>query len=436
MNPQLDRLPALPVEFRDDMNVKLTERMIYAVAATLFALLTWSAIAPIEEVSQAPGKIVPASAISQVHHLEGGIVKQVLASEGASVKRGDVLVRLSPSQTLSDLTQLEARSAHLRLKWIRLDASLHKQKPDFGQLGERYPRLRREQAQTFNKDTAQAREAEEQLRLAVQRVKGQLESSKREVASLTEQVDVYSQQAAIREKSYSKGYTSRYTLLQAKSVLEESRQRLVSAVGKVAEFTKMLEETRTKLRETVALRAKTLAEDRAETAAQLAEVKETLEKYRDRAARLDVKAPVDGVVQSLAANVPGVVVKPGELVAEIVPAADGIMAEVSLQPRDIGHVRMGDSAEIMLSNYDANTVGTIKGTVQLISATTFQDEQGQPFYRVRIALDRQYLTLKDGNLPISPGTTLQAQISTGSKSFLRYLLKPVYRSLETVFSER
>lgn len=430
------RLPSLPVELQDDAGFRLTRNMTYVVVAMIFALLAWSAIAPIEEVSVASGRIVPASAISDVHHLEGGIIESVLVSEGARVKRGEVLVRLRPQQTAGDLSQLEARAANLQLKWMRLNASLMGQEPKFGTLGQRYLNLRDEQKQAFEKDTAQARETERQFELAIQRVGEQLKSAEGEAVSLTEQVNLYRQQAAIRERSYAKGYTSRHTMLQAKSVLEESRQRLVSANGKIAELTKMRDEARSKLRETVATRLLKLAEERAEVAAQLAEAKETLEKYRDRVERLDVRSPIDGVVQALVTKMSGEVVKPGALVAQIVPAGGGILAEVELEPRDIGHVRNGNSAEITLSNYDPNTVGVIGGKVELISAMTFEDERGRPFYRVRIALDRQHLELKDGKLPISPGATLQAQILTGSKSLLRYMLKPIYRSLDTAFSER
>ncbi len=250
------------------------------------------------------------------------------------------------------------------------------------------------------------------------------------------QIDLHREQAVIREKSYGKGYTSRHTLLQAQSILEESKQRLASAEGKIAELSKMQEEARAQLRETTAQRARKLAEERAEVGAQLAEADETLEKYRDRVERLDVLSPIDGVIQTLSLKVEGEVAKPGALIAQIVPSEGGVVAEVELEPRDIGHVRKGNRADITLGNYDARSVGPLRGKVEMISATTFDTDQGQSFYRVRIALDRQTLSLQDMELPISPGTTLRAQISTGSKSLLRYVLSPVYRSFETAFSER
>lgn len=436
MTTQPYHLPSLPIEFQNESGYRLARNTVYTVAATLFALGVWASIAPIEEASIAIGKIVPALAISEIQHLEGGIVESVYAVEGQPVKRGQILVRLRPEQTSGDLSQLEARIAHLRLKWIRLNASLLGREPDFDTAGERFPGLQREQKETFDKEAAQARASQDQLKFTIQRVSEQLKSALSEITSLKTQVALYAEQAAIREKSHAKGYTSRYSMLQAKSIYEEAQQRLIMANGKVAELTKTLEESRTKLQETIASRARALVEERAETASQLAEMEKNLTKFRDRVERLEVVSPIDGVIQSLAANAPGEVVKPGDLVAQVIPAKGTVLAEVELAPRDIGHVRVGYPAEITLSNYDVTAVGVIGGKVEMISATTFENEQGQPFYRVRITLDRQHLTLKDGNLPISPGTTLRAQILTGEKSLMRYMLKPIYRSFETAFTER
>jgi membrane fusion protein, adhesin transport system len=152
--------------------------------------------------------------------------------------------------------------------------------------------------------------------------------------------------------------------------------------------------------------------------------------------RLEVRAPVDGTVYTLASDVSGEVVKAGALVAQIVQGAGGIVAVVEVDPREAGHVHVGDEAEIRMSNYDPNVTGVVKGAVELISATTFQAKDGRPFYRVQIALDRDHVFAGRREFPILPGMTLQAQIKTGSKTLLRYMLKPIYQSLNAAFSER
>jgi adhesin transport system membrane fusion protein len=434
--PVSENLLNLPVELRSGSSGHLARRTIYIISATVLTMVVWAAVSPIEEVAVASGKVVPASAISDINHLEGGIVEEVLIKEGDAVHVGQVLIRLNANQTGADLAQLEARAANLTIKRERLTASMNDQEPNFGEYGARYAAIAEEHRQAFYRDRLQAREERRQLEQAVERLAEQLVSARDEEISLVAQERLQEEQATIRKRSHAKGYTSKMTMLQAQAIAEQAYQRLLTARARSAELDKLHSEAQTKLRETVAERIRKLSEERADVAAQLNEAEETLIKYRDRVVRLDVVSPLDGIVHSLVYNVRGEVVKPGSLVAQVVPNERQVMAEVELQPHDIGHVRVGNEAELKLSNYDSNMVGIIRGEVELISPTTFETKDGKPYYKVRITLDRNSLHVQGRELPISPGTTLQAQILTGSKTLLRYMLKPVFQSLDTAFSER
>lgn len=434
--PVSENLLNLPVELRSESSGYLARRTIYIISGTILALIVWAAISPIEEVAVASGKIVPATSVSDVHHLEGGIVDEVLVKEGDRVRRGQVLVRLNPNQTGADLAQLDVRVANLSMKRERLTASLDGRELNFGPVAKRFPAIAEEHRQAFERDREQSLEEHRQLELAIGRLAEQLESARKEEVSLETQVKLQDEQAAIRRRSHARGYTSKTMMLQAEAMAEQARQRVLTARGRIAELTNMHQEAETKLREAVAERFRKLSEERSEVAAQLNEAEEALAKHRDRVVRLDVVTPIDGIVHSLVHRVAREVVKPGAVVAQIVPGEGSVVAEVELRPHDIGHVQVGNEAEVKLSNYDPNTVGILRGEVKVISATTFETKEGAPFYRVRIALERDYLDVQGQQLPISPGTTLSAQILTGSKTLLRYMLKPVYQSLDTVFSER
>lgn len=425
----------LPIELQDSAGHNMARNATLVIVAGVIAFICWAAFAPIEEVAVATGKVVPTAGISNVHHLEGGIVDNVHVTEGQRVKQGDVLVALRPAQTLSDFSQLDARAANLRMKRTRLTASILGTEPDFDADGERFPAIKKEHMQTFSQERLKAQENERELHAAMQVIAEQLNSARGEVESLKAQVALQSEQVKIREKSHAKGYTSLNTLLQAKSVLEQTKQRLGSTHGRVNQLAHSLEEAQIKQREAKAERQSKLTEERSEVAAQLAEAEEALGKYRDRVVRLNVTAPTDGIVQKLAYSSRGSVIKPGDLVAQIIPEGS-IMAEVRLLPQDIGHVSVGNTAEIQLSNFDVNAIGKIGGTVDLISATTFETKDGIPYYKARIRFDRDRLLVSGQEIAITPGTTLQAHILTDSRSLMRYMLKPVNRSFQTAFSER
>jgi HlyD family type I secretion membrane fusion protein len=425
----------LPPELLDETGYNMARTVTGIVVTVVLLLTAWAAIAPVEEVAIASGKVIPSSAISDVHHLEGGTVEQTLVREGERVKRGDVLVTLRPGQTMGDVSQLEARVVNLRLKHKRLTASLNRKEPDFGPDGDRFPAIRTEHKLAFQRDLIQAEESEHQFQAALNVIEEQLKSARAEIKSLDAQVAIQAEQVAIREKSHERGYTSRNTYLQSRSVLEQTKQRLGAARGRASELEQSLEEARIKLRESQAERRSKLTEERSEVAADLAEAEESLAKQQDRLDLLRVTAPIDGIVQKLTYKTRGAVIKPGDLVAEIIPEG-GVLAEVELEPKDIGHVKIGNRAEIRLSNHDINVIGKIDGTVSLISPTTFEKQDGSPYYKARITFAKARLAVAGQDITLAPGTTLTAQILTDSKSLLRYMLKPVDRSLNTAFSER
>ena len=115
---------------------------------------------------------------------------------------------------------------------------------------------------------------------------------------------------------------------------------------------------------------------------------------------------------------------------------DEMVAEVQIHPRDVGHLRVGQEAQVKVTTYDTAKHGMIMGTLRRVSASTFQDQDGQPFFKAIIALDSNFVGHDPAQNPILPGMVVDANIRTGSKSLLRYLLKPVYRSLDVAFRER
>jgi membrane fusion protein, adhesin transport system len=427
---------SLPPELRSDARTHLARRAIYVVTFVFAAVLAWASFAPVEEVAVAKGQIVPADSVTEVQHLEGGLVEQVLVSEGDRVSAGQTLIDLRPEGAGSDLGQLEAREANLRMKRIRLSALIDDREPDFGALADQYPEMAQEHSSAYREAAAEARSERRQVELTIKRLSEQIENARTEAASMRRQMALQKDQTAIREESAEKGYTSRYMLLQSRASMEETRQRLSAVEGRIAEHINQREEARAKLTGLRAEQRSKWANARSETIAQLSEVRETLKKYRDRVARLAVTSPVDGLIQSLQYKIAGEVIKPGALVAEIVPEHGGLLAEVELQPSDIGHVRNGNEAEITLSNYDPNVVGILHGKVREISPTTVEDKEGRYFYRVRIALARESLGQDGERVPLLPGMTLQAKIRTGSKTLARYMLKPVLQSFDTAFAER
>jgi HlyD family type I secretion membrane fusion protein len=170
--------------------------------------------------------------------------------------------------------------------------------------------------------------------------------------------------------------------------------------------------------------------------AELAQVREGIARAVDRVTRLEIRSPVRGVVKDLRFRTIGGVVPPGAQVTEVVPIDDGLIAEVKISPRDIGHVRVGQDVTAKVSTYDFSRYGVVAGTLSGISASTFQEGDGQVFYRGFVTFEKPGVGDVPERNPLLPGMVLQADIRLGSRSVLEYLLTPIYASLASAFHER
>jgi HlyD family type I secretion membrane fusion protein len=169
---------------------------------------------------------------------------------------------------------------------------------------------------------------------------------------------------------------------------------------------------------------------------EIAEVKQSLIKLEDRADRLNVIAPISGVVQALSVNSINAVAEPGKIILRIVPMDDELIIESRILPNDVGHVHIGQSADVKVASYDSSRFGSIEGVVKQISATTYLDEKNNPYYRAEISLNKAWVGDNPERMKIIPGMTVQANIETGKKSILAYLLRPISRGFDNAFSER
>ncbi len=409
---------------------------ILTTAILCLAAVFWAYFTPVNEVAITQGEVVPSGYNHVVQHLEGGIVKEIRVSDGEFVNEGDVLIRIAPSATKSDLQQIQARYAILKLQLTRLNAILSGDQPDFENYQNTYPELVASEKEIYY---AQLKSHQSQIKVAKTKISQryeELEREKSKASYLKRELNVLQQQAAMREGLVSRGLVSRAEYLDRKVELAETEtqyQQTLSNINVASEARReahqSLIDLENRLQESIQLEI-------GKVSGELAELDENLIKYEDRVNRLELTAPVSGVVKGLVVNTIQSVIKPGETIMEIVPAGDELIVETKINTSDIGHVYTGQEAEIKVNSYDPQRFGTVSGEVKQISASTFLDEERQPYYRAKIALQKHYIGNNPNRYQVIPGMTVQADIKTGEKSVLDYLLKPIYRGFQNAFQER
>jgi len=418
---------------------RLLRTAMFAVSGLVACAIIWASFTKVDEVAVGSGQVLPSSRVQVIQHLEGGIVREILVQDGARVKKGQILVRLDRAAAMAELDQEQAKETILRLQAERLEAFAGgkgwKPLKLEGKLA-RHGHLVADQlailAQQRRERMSQRVVIESQIR---QREAELVVLSKTET-SLVRQLAIVRESFQMRRRLLNQGVTSRADYLDIKRDLERTTGDLAAVRARTKKANAELREANQKLEELdQRLRKEALAE-RGKITAELAQVREKLKRLQDRVTRLEVRAPVDGYVKGLKFNTEGGVIQPGQPIMEVVPVDRNLIVESRITTRDIGHVQVGQRAKIKIDTYDFARYGAVRGTLTSISATTFQDDDGRPYYKGIIKLDRMYAGYNPKANPITPGMTVQAEVITGSKSVLAYLLKPIYTTLQSGFRER
>lgn len=426
----------LPAELDDDKSIIVMGRRANLLCILFVAAIVWSIFAPIDELVLANGEIIPTASVTSIEHREGGIVDAVLVREGQSVRAGDTLILLNATSTEADFSQVEIQTVSLELRLKSLEALANEQEPDFGNIAQLYPDLleKEEIAHSARAALLQKELANLETGKALKRLEANAYET--EVKSLQRQLSIEEERHNSMRNLLNAGHVSRKDYLDAKAALERVTQSIDSAIGqqKVAEL--QLEEAGRIIESKLAQEKKLLGEEQAQTLSQLAQAREQLNKQQDRTDRLFIKSPIDGVVQEVVQKAKGEVIGSGELVARVVPAERQIVAEVRVDPYDIGHIKEGDNAEVNISTFDPSIFGTATGTIAVLSPTTFLTDRGEPYYKAVIDLQENFIGEDQSKRYLHAGMVVDAKIKTGSKSLMRYMLKPVLKSIGSSFSER
>ena len=441
-------LPRLtqPVVLEDGRPPRVLSATLYTISGFVLAAIFWAAITDVREVTIAPGQVIPSDQVHTVNHLEGGIVAELLVREGMRVEQGQALIRLEPTATASDLDQLEVRRANLTLQIIRLDAQSRDVVPVLGPMGASFPQLAAEQLRLYGSAMEHRRHERTTLMARIAQRRSEVATHSAELQTAKAQLEVTLEQFDIQSKLITQGLASRKMFLDAKAAVNRTRGDVTATENKLATAREALSEAESALAQADALAAQKIAEERSKATSDLAETERQTAKFSNRFERLLVRAPSAGLVQELAPKAAGEVLKPGDVVARIVPSGFELVAEVRIDPKDSGHIKAGAHAEVKFATFDSAIFGTVPGRVERISATTFSPQYGappfsgqsaaEPYYKAIIRLANAYVGSGPAKRPITPGMVVQAEIVTGGKSIVRYLLKPVYNSLDVAFTER
>ena len=415
---------------------QLVRVLLMFLTLTVFAFIGWTAVTPLKETTKASGEVVPSGSVMSIQHLEGGIVSKIFVRDGDLVEQGAPLIRFEPTAALAQLEELQARQAVSDIRRERLQAFAQGREPQFGAVDPRHEHLVAEE-RTLYQQQQDSLEKERQVLLSQhnQRI-SELEVLRREDSKLVLRVKNLSKQKAMHDALLKTGLVSRLVYLQTLEQHDSAVGDLSEVRGKITRAGSAIEEAIGKIAKLEAERRNDALTEAGKASGEIATIKETIVRAQDRVTRLEVTAPVRGIVKGLTTHTIGGVVAPGGLITEIVPADEELVVEARISPIDIGHISIGQKAAVKITTYDFARFGAVDGFVTKLSATTFKDREDEIYYKAEVKLDKNYVGDTRGENLVLPGMVTEIDVITGERTMLRYLLRPIFQSLDTAFSER
>ncbi|MFH0728833.1 MAG: HlyD family type I secretion periplasmic adaptor subunit [Pseudomonadota bacterium] len=419
---------------------------IFVVISFFGGLGGWAALSKISGAVIAPGEIQVDSNRKTVQHLEGGIVREILVREGSQVNAGDVLIRLEAEQIWAsrDMNQgqldaLAARRGRLvaekeHQSSIRWPAEILKRLPDANVAELTLNEEKIFQSRRSARDTqislidAQI----EQLRIQVQSGEEQLVSLEKMMASMDEEI------RAKRELLEGR-YIEKSQIMELERALEGHKLQKGQIVGNNAQARQRVAELRLRIEEVRNKYQQEAVEELGKVQGGIFELEDRIRPLADASRRLDIVAPVSGIVMDLKVHSLGGVIAPREPLMDIVPLDNPLIVSTKVDVRKIAEVHLGQEASVMLSAFKQRITPKVKGSVTYISADRLLTSTAQgamPYFLVHIILDRESLHEAIGDVSrLSAGMPAEVFIVTKDRTVMHYILEPLILSTQRAFRE-
>ena len=440
------------------LNTPHSARMMLWVVVLFFIIaIFWASVAKLDKVTVGSGKVIPSSQLQIVQNLEGGIVKEVLIKEGQHVEKNQKLLLIDDTQFRSDFRERTQNLASSQADSIRLNTlltSVHVNKSQANidwqksviirnnnlqfdiDFEKKYTKLVQRQKNEYHDKIANVQNQLSGMAQQIRQKERELIDAKSRMINLGASYDIANQEYNITKPLADEGVVPKIELLKLQRQLNDTKRELTSAKLQIPVVKASIQEVIFKYINIASnFRSEIQAELNA-TSDELDSLFESQVGLEDRVNRTVVLSPVKGTIQKIHINTVGGVIQPGMDLIEIVPTEDDLLIEAKIAPQDIGFLRPNLPVLIKFSEYDFTIYGGLSGYLETISADTIQDEEGNSYYLVRIRTKYNTLKGSDGEvLPIIPGMTTSADIITGKRTVLDYLLKPILKASQTALRE-
>lgn len=370
---------------------------IWVALLTIVSLVTWSAFAKIDQVTRATATVIASARTQEIQASDGGVLTQILVKEGDNVKRGQLLVVLEEARAQAAVDNSATKIAALKAKIARLEAEIFNKPLIFPADVKQYSEYVQNQTELYSK---------------------RKQAIDQDVASLQSMLKLAQQELSLNEPLLKYGDVSQADVIKLRRQVSDIQAQISNKRNKY------FEDAQTEM---------TKAQE---------DLQAEEEQLRDRAQVLQEKrleAPTEGKVNNIKVTTIGGVVKPGEVIMELLPTSSDLVVEAKVNPADIAYVKEGQHANVKLDAYDYSIFGAMDGVVTYISPDTLTEQtpKGEvSYYRVQIRIKGAEFQKRAKDIVIRPGMTATVEIKALERTVLNYLTKPITKTISESLGER
>jgi HlyD family type I secretion membrane fusion protein len=402
----------------------------------------WGMFAEISGAVIAPGRIEVDQNRQVVQHPDGGVVAEIMVKEGDTVAVGDLLIKLDPTELQSQLAVVEGQLFEVLARRARFEAerdgttTLAFDPLLTGATDEVAAELMDGQQKLFEARLDSALQEKNQLGKRRDQIGNQIDGIRAQQDALTTQLGLIGQELADQQSLLDRG------LAQSTRVLALEREQ-ANLTGQVGELTATAAEAESRITETdiQILQIETTRREEAITRLrdlqfneiELAEKRRSLLTQRDR---LDIRAPVSGIVYGMTVFAPRSVIRPADPVLFLIPQDRPMVITTQVEPIHIDEIFVGQEVGVRFSAFNQRMTPELRGKVVQISADAFQDQQSRiSYYRAEVELlPGEKEKLPEG-LTLIPGMPVETFLATDARTPFQYLMRPLSNYFTKSFRE-
>lgn len=426
----LDFISSTSAAVLDTVSYKIST-VVKIVVSFIFLFIIYAVSFDIDEISRGQGQFIPTSKVQNLTNLEGGVVSAIYVREGDSVKKGQILLKLSPISYQSKLDENNIRLHELNAKSARLKAESQGLPMEDIVCDEDCEKsfLETEKEYFLSNKKELGRNISKQMeQLKYQR--SALADAKYKYEILEENYMLLAEEFETKKRLEKQKIFTKYELRTLERELNDASSALASAKEIIVQTRAQIEEVKNGIEETKLTFKNKAAAQLNETSAEILRIKETMKNLQDIIERTVVRSPVDGIVKELFVHTVGSSIQPSTDIITIVPDNFEMVAEVKMKPEEIAKLHIGQDVKLKVTAFDYSIYGDLEGKITNISPDTITDkETGESHYLIYVKTKKNYLHDNE-KYKIKVGMMVNADVLVGKKSIMSFLLKPILKTTQ------